>query len=91
MLGQMEGRLGEHHAGELRRESAQAMGERIVAGELKRLGWREQELALRRKSDPAKLALAEPLRREATLTLKAIAARVHPGTSKSANAPCTHG
>ncbi|MDB6064786.1 MAG: hypothetical protein JWR26_994, partial [Pedosphaera sp.] len=43
-----------------------------------------QELALRRKSDPAKLAIAERLRRETTLTLKAIAARVHLGTSKSA-------
>ena len=85
-LEQLEGELGEHHAGELRRESAEAKGERIMAQELKRLGWKEAELARRRKSDPDKLAIAARLRRETTLTLKAIAARVGLGTSKSANA-----
>jgi hypothetical protein len=76
---------GEHHSGELRRQTAEAKAERIVAGELGRLGWQEQELSARRKSDPAKLALAARLR-ETTLSLRAIAARVHLGTSKSANA-----
>jgi hypothetical protein len=54
--------------------------------ELRRLGWNSQELAIRSKSDPDKLAIAARLRRETTLPLKAIAARVHLGTSKSANA-----
>jgi hypothetical protein len=36
--------------------------------------------------DPAKLALAARWRRETTLSLRAIAARVHLGTSKSASA-----
>ena len=40
----------------------------------------------RRKNDPAKLALAARLRRETTLPLKWITARVRLGTSKSANA-----
>jgi len=53
---------------------------------LARLGWSETDLASRRKSDPAKLALAARLRQETTLTIKALAARVHLGTSKSANA-----
>jgi hypothetical protein len=57
-----------------------------VAEEFQRLGWREQELVTRRKSDPTKLALAMRLRKETTLSLKRIAARVHLGTSKSANA-----
>ena len=43
-------------------------------------------LTNRAKSDPAKLHIAERLRRETTLPLKAIAGRVHLGTSKSANA-----
>jgi hypothetical protein len=38
------------------------------------------------KSDPGKLAIGERLRRKTTLTLKAIAARVNLGNSKSANA-----
>ena len=54
--------------------------------ELARLGWTSSELTERRKSDPDKLALAARLRRETTLSLRTIAARVHLGSSKSANA-----
>ena len=86
MLEQMDGRLGEHHSGELRRETAEVKAERIIAEELGRLGWKEADLATRRKNDPAKLSLAARLRRETTLPIKAIAARVGLGTSKSANA-----
>ena len=59
---------------------------RIVAEELKRQGWQEEDLVRRRKNDPVKLDLAARLRRETTLSLKAIAARVHLGSSKAANA-----
>ncbi len=86
VLQQMEGKLGEHHSGALHRESAEAKTERIVAEELGRLGWKEAELVGRRKSDPGKLAIAARLRQQTTLPLKEIAARVHLGTSKSANA-----
>lgn len=86
MLKQMEGKLGEHHSGQLRLETAEAKANRIVAEELRRRGWQEADLRKRRKSDPAKLAVAARLRRETTLSIKAIAARVHLGTSKSANA-----
>ena len=82
----LEDKLGKPHAGQLRRERAEAKAERIVAEELQRLGWPETELAARRKRDPDKLAVAARLRRETTLTLRAIAARVHLGTSRSANA-----
>jgi hypothetical protein len=85
MLAAMAGQLGEHHAGELRRESAEVKAERIVAEELKRLGWNAGDLASRRKSDPGKLGLAARLRQETTLTLKAIARRVQLGTSRSAH------
>jgi putative transposase len=82
----MEGKLGEHHAGELRHETAQAKGERIIAEELQRLGWSESDLIMRRKNDLDKLAIATRLRRETTLSIKIIAARVHLGTSNTANA-----
>ena len=85
-LEQMEGKLGEHHSGALRRETVQAKGERIVAEELARAGWQESDLAARRKGDPLKLRIAARLRRETALSIKAIAIRVHLGTSKSANA-----
>jgi hypothetical protein len=42
-------------------------------------------VADRRKNDPGKLALAARLRRETTLPLKWITARVRLGTSKRAN------
>ena len=42
-------------------------------------------LLSRRKRDPAKLGIAARLRRETTLPIKAIARRMHLGTSKSAN------
>ena len=86
MLEKVEGRLGEHHSGELRCETAEAKAERIIGEELSRLGWSRAELAARHKSDPGKLALAARLRQETTLSIKGIAARVHLGTSKSANA-----
>jgi len=53
--------------------------------ELERLGWRREELAARRKGDPAKLAIAARLRKETTLTIKSIAARLYLGTSRSAH------
>jgi len=44
----------------------------------------------RRKNDPDKLEIAARLRRETTLSIKDIAARVHLGTSKGANANLHH-
>ena len=85
MLEQMEERLGEHHSGELRHQTAEAKAKRILAEEVRRLGWKDGELTRRSKGDPGKLELAARLRRETTLSLKNIAALVHLGTSKSAN------
>ena len=85
MLLRMASGLGEHHSGELRQGSAEAKAERIVKEELKRRGWAEAELKRRRKNDMEKLEIGARLRRETTLTIKAIAARVQLGTSRSAN------
>jgi hypothetical protein len=48
----------------------------MVAEELRRRGWREAELTLRRKTDPEKVETAWRLRRETTMTLKWIAKRL---------------
>jgi hypothetical protein len=85
MLLRMEGKLGDHHSGELHRASAEAKAERIIAQELQRQGWQEADLLVRPKNDTVKLEIATRLRRETTLSTKAIAARVHLGSSKAAN------
>ena len=85
LLERIDGKVGEHHLGQLRLETAEAKAERIVAEELRRLNCGETDLLSRRKSDPVKVALAVRLRRETTLSIKAIAQRLHLGTSKSAN------
>ena len=56
-----------------------------MAEELRRLGWAERDRQERRKSDPDKLVIAAWLRRETTLTIKAIAAIVHLASSQGAN------
>ena len=84
MLELMEGKLGENHSGELRQETAEQKGHRVITEELARLGWQESDLASRRKADPDKLAIAVRLRNETTLSIKWIAARVRIGSSKGA-------
>ena len=86
MLEKLEPEMGENHSGELRLEVASAKAERIIREELKRLGWKERNLIVRRKSDAGKLAIAGRLRRETTLTIGKIAQRLHLGSSKSASA-----
>jgi hypothetical protein len=81
----MEGRLGEHHAGELRRQSAESKAQRIIAEQLKQMDWTEAEMERRHKGDPGKLALAAKLRRETTLPMKWITQRLKMGTWKSAS------
>ena len=70
----------------LRLESAEATAERIISEELGRRGGKESDLLRHGKSDPAKIAIAARPRQETTLSVKTIAARMHLGTSKSANA-----
>jgi hypothetical protein len=76
---------GEHHCGEPHRASAQAEAERITAEELQGQTWQEADLLARRKSDAVTLEMAARLRRETTLSIKLIAARMHLGSSKAAN------
>ena len=85
LLEGMEERLGEHHSGSLRQESAVAKAERIIAEELKRARWKEKDLEAQPKSHPIKLAMAARLRRETTLTIREMAERLRMGSWKSLN------
>jgi hypothetical protein len=90
MLELMDGRLGENHSGELHRETAEQRANRIIAEELSRRGWEESDLAIRRRSDPRKVAIADQLRKVTTLPIKWIAARVQIGTAKGAKSVLHH-
>jgi putative transposase len=83
MLELMEGGLGVNHSGELHWETAEQRGNRVIAEELSRLGWKESDLACRLKNDPGKLALAARVRKETTLPIKWIARRLQMGSPKS--------
>jgi hypothetical protein len=85
LLERMEPQLGGHHSGQLRHESAEAKGERILAEELRRLKWKEMDIREQPKGELEKLAIAARLRRETTLTIRQIAKRLHMGSRKSLN------
>ena len=80
LLAQVNAQAGDWHYGEELRESAEAKAERLVAQELKRRKWGASTLAERRKGDPAKIAIAQRLRAETTVTLAWIAERLNMGT-----------
>lgn len=73
MLELLETRLGDHHSGEPKRESAEAKAGRIIREESERLGWGSKALAQRLKSDPVKLSIAMRPRGETTVTVALIA------------------
>src|SRR3954464_6451184 len=73
-------RVGPNHYGRDRQETGEEKAQRIVKEEIDRLGWAEAELKIRRKGDPAKVAMARRLRRESIMSLKWIAARLQMGS-----------
>jgi REP element-mobilizing transposase RayT len=81
LLAQMEPRLGRHHGGPERQETAVSRAERLLAEELARRGWTAEQLAGRRKGDPDKVSIARRLRSETTMTLDWIAARLKMGAA----------
>src|ERR1041385_6432110 len=58
----MDGKIGQHHGGPERRESAEERAESLLKKELKRRGWDQKELKRRRKADPGKVQMAKRLR-----------------------------
>jgi len=80
LLAQVSEKAGKSHYGEELRESAEAKAERIVAEELRRLGWKEDELKRQRKGHRRKVQMARRLRAETTMSLKWIAGRLAMGS-----------
>jgi hypothetical protein len=80
----MEGKLDKNHSGELHRETAQQRASRILAEALSRRGGTESDWAIRRHSDPGKVAVAVRRRSATPWPHKWIAARGHLGTAKGA-------
>ncbi|HWT78878.1 MAG TPA: hypothetical protein VN648_08740, partial [Candidatus Methylomirabilis sp.] len=78
LLEQMQ--VGPEHYGEEIRESGEQKAHRLLAAELKELGWREDDLSQRAKGHPEKLRIARRLRQETTMTLEWIARALHMGT-----------
>jgi REP element-mobilizing transposase RayT len=64
-------------------ETAMEKAERLAREELAKLGWKEADLAERRKGDAGKLKIALKLRAETTMTLSWIAGRLQMGTASS--------
>ena len=79
LLAQASERMGAQHYGAARQESGEAKAERLVREELKRLRWKEADLAEQRKGDPGKVRIARRLRQETTMTLAWIARRLNMG------------
>ena len=75
-----------HEDGQLRQESTEARGRKILAAELRRRHWTERELKARRKRDPEKQAMATRLRKETILPMRTIAQLVGLGTTNAAAA-----
>lgn len=73
-------RVGASHYGADRRETGEEKAGRILREELRRRGWKEEDLPGWRKGDKVKVVLARRLRRETTMSLKWIARRLHMGS-----------
>jgi len=73
-------RVGSSHYGSERQATGECQADAVVRQELKRLGWKEDDLVHRRKGDKDKVQIARRLRRETTMTLKWIAQRLHMGS-----------
>ena len=80
MLAAEEDNVGANHYGTDRFETSQEKARRIVAQELRRLGWKESQLRLKPKGDKHKVQLARRLRAETTMTLAWVAQHLHMGS-----------
>ncbi|HTL56367.1 MAG TPA: transposase [Candidatus Limnocylindrales bacterium] len=73
-------RIGLNHYGSERYETGVQKAEQIVAQEMQRLGWTEEDLRGHRKGDQRKVIVARRLRQETTMSLKWIAQRLQMGS-----------
>lgn len=79
LLAQAEGKFGANHYAGQQQESTEKKARRILAEELRSLGWKHGELEKRLKADPDKVRIARRLRGETTVTLKWIAGELRMG------------
>jgi len=86
LLAQMDGKIGHHHGGPERRESAEERAGKILNEDLKRPGWDRTELKRRRKADPGKVEVAGRLRKETTMNWQWIATSLLMGAADYAAA-----
>jgi putative transposase len=80
MLAAAAERVGPSHYGSDRQEAAEQKAQRLVQEELKRQGWKEDDLGRRLKGDKGKVLVARRLRQETTMSLKWIAQRLQMGS-----------
>lgn len=85
LLAQMTERIGREHYGAERAETDVEKAERLIATELKRRGWTEDDLRQRAKGDPSKVKLAQRVRAETMQTVEWTAKRLHLGSRAYAN------
>ena len=90
LLGQMSELLGREHYGEERRESQVERAERVVAEELVRRRWTEEDLGERKKGDKEKVKMAMRLRSETLMTVGWIASRLQMGSMANVNTLLYH-
>jgi hypothetical protein len=79
LLEQMGHQVGQHHGVDEQRGTDEQKAERLVAAELGRRHWSEEDLRQRRKTDATKVEIALRLRRETVVTMDWIAERLHMG------------
>jgi putative transposase len=82
LLEQVRSGVGPNHERRQRRESVEEKAERMVRGELRKMGWPEEVLSPRPKGDAGKVQIARWLRRETAMTLVWIAQRLAMGRSR---------
>ena len=80
LLAAAAGAIGPNHYGAERFETGREKANRMIAQELKRLGWGAEELRRSRKGAAQKVELARLLREETTMTLAWIAERLSMGS-----------
>jgi REP element-mobilizing transposase RayT len=80
LLAQVADSRGPEHYGAERRESELEKAEGVIAVGLKVAGWAEADLVRQRKGHPVKVRLAQQLRKQTTLTVGWIAARLRMGS-----------
>jgi len=80
LIAAAQSRVGPNHYASRRQETQEQKAEGIVRDELKRIGWKEDDLRTNPKGSKAKVAIARRLRSETTMTLKHIALRLGMGS-----------